>query len=125
FRYSPWDAVPALCGVGIVVLIAGTFLWFDALPWWAVVAAFLAVMWSYCWNLQCIAHNFIHNPYFSNVWLNRAYSVLETIALGVPHVFYHHYHMNHHWGDNDKKRPDGTTKDWSSIYRYGKDDQTE
>ena len=29
------------------------------------------------------------------------------------------------WGDNDKKGPDGTTRDWSSIYRYGKDDQPE
>jgi fatty acid desaturase len=82
-------------------------------------------MWSYCWNLQCISHNFIHNPYFTSRFLNRAYSVLETFALGVPHVFYHHYHMNHHWGDNDKIGPDGTTKDWSSIYRYGKNDQPE
>jgi len=41
----------------------------------------------------------------------------------VPHILYHHYHMNHHFGTNDKKGPDGTTKDWSSIYRYGKDDE--
>jgi fatty acid desaturase len=51
--------------------------------------------------------------------------VLESIALGVPHVLYHHYHMNHHFGDNDTKGPDGSTKDWSSIYRYGKEDQPE
>ena len=125
FRYSRIDAIPALCGVGIVALIFWTFLCFHSLPWWVLVLSFIAVMWSYCWNLQCISHNFIHNPYFTNVWLNRAYSVLETFALGVPHVFYHHYHMNHHFGDNDAKGPDGTTKDWSSIYRYGKGDQPE
>ena len=125
FRSNPYDVIPALCGVGIVALIFWTFLCFDSLSWWVLVPAFIAVMWSYCWNLQCISHNFIHNPYFSNAWLNRAYSVLETFALGVPHVFYHHYHMNHHWGDNDAKGPDGTTKDWSSIYRYGKDGQPE
>jgi fatty acid desaturase len=28
--------------------------------------------------------------------------------------------MNHHFGDNDAKGPDGTTKDWSSIYRHGR-----
>jgi fatty acid desaturase len=84
-----------------------------------LVPAFFAVAWSYCWNMQCISHNFIHNPFFSNVWLNRAYSVLETIALGVPHVLYHHYHMNHHFGDSDAKGPTGSTRDWSSIYRYG------
>ena len=82
FRYSVYDAIPALCGVGIVALILWTFLCFHSLPWWVLVPAFLAVAWSYCWNMQCISHNFIHNPFFSNVWLNRGYSVLETLALG-------------------------------------------
>jgi fatty acid desaturase len=125
FRSSNYDAILALCGVGIVALIFWTFLDFANLSWWVLVPAFIAIMWSYCWNLQCISHNFIHNPYFANPWLNRAFSVLETLALGVPHVFYHHYHMNHHWGDNDAKGPDGTTKDWSSIYRHSKDDHPE
>jgi fatty acid desaturase len=125
FRYNVYDAIPVLCGVGIVALLVWTFLGFDHLPWWFLVPAFVAVAWSYCWNLQCISHNFIHNPYFSNVWLNRAFSVLETLALGVPHVLYHHYHLNHHWGDNDAKGPDGSTRDWSSIYRYGEGDKPE
>src|SRR5436305_1851055 len=125
FRYLRWDALLAVSGVGIVALLVGWFLGFQVLPWWATALAFTAILWSYCWNLQCISHNFIHNPFFSNPWLNRAYSVLETFALGVPHIFYHHYHMNHHWGDNDAKGPDGTTKDWSSIYRYGKNGQPE
>src|SRR5262249_15514376 len=125
FRYSAYDAIPALCGVGIVVLIFATFLGFPSLPWWVLVPAFVAVSFSYWWNLQCISHNFIHNPFFVSAWLNRAFSVLETLAIGVPHVLYHHYHMNHHWGDNDAKGPDGTTRDWSSIYRHGKGDQPE
>ncbi len=33
--------------------------------------------------------------------------------------------MNHHFGDNDKKGPDGYTRDWSSIYRHSKDDKPE
>jgi fatty acid desaturase len=120
FRYSGCDAFPALGGVAIVALIVASFLYFDRLPWWALAAAFLAVAYSYLWNLQSISHNFIHNPFFINPWLNRAYSVLLTLDLGVPHVLYHHYHMNHHFGDNDAKGPDGTTKDWSSIYRHGR-----
>jgi fatty acid desaturase len=118
-RYSNYDVIPVLAGVGIVAFILWTFISFSTLPIWILIPAFVAVTWSYCWNLQCISHNFIHNPYFASRWLNRAFSVLETVALGVPHVFYHHYHMNHHFGDNDKKGTDGTTKDWSSIYRYG------
>jgi fatty acid desaturase len=120
FRYSACDAFPALGGVAILAVIVASLLSFDRLPWWALSAAFLAVAYSYLWNLQSISHNFIHNPYFNNQWLNRAYSVLLTLDLGVPHVLYHHYHMNHHFGDNDAKGPDGTTKDWSSIYRHGK-----
>jgi fatty acid desaturase len=120
FRYTPHDSLPAVCGVGILALILWTFLYFDSLSWWALVPAFLAVAGSYCWNMQSISHNFIHNPFFTNPWLNRAYSVLLTLDIGVPHVLYHHYHMNHHFGDNDAKGPNGTTKDWSSIYRYGK-----
>ncbi len=125
FRSSLYDAFPALCGVAIVVAILWTFLYFRTLPSWVLIPAFVAIMGSYFWNLQCISHNFIHNPFFTSPWLNRAYSVMETIALGVPHVFYHHYHMNHHWGDNDAKGPDGSTRDWSSIYRYGKGDKPE
>ena len=121
FRYSAFDVFPALSGVAIVALILASFLCFEQMSWWVVVPAFLAVTYSYLWNLQSISHNFIHNPFFRSVWLNRAYSVLETLALGVPHVLYHHYHMNHHFGDNDAKGPDGTTKDWSSIYRHASD----
>ena len=34
FRYTPYDALPALCGVGIVALLFFTFLNFHHLPWW-------------------------------------------------------------------------------------------
>jgi fatty acid desaturase len=125
FRHNYYDVVPALCGVGIFVLIGWTFLGFATLPWWVLALAFIAIAWSYCWNMQCISHNFIHNAFFKNDWLNRAYSVLLSLDLGVPHVLYHHYHLNHHWGDSDAVGPDGTTRDWSSIYRFGKDGKPE
>ncbi len=125
FRYSNYDAIPALCGVGLVALLLFSFLAFPVLPIWALAITFIAVMWSYCWNMQCISHNFIHNPFFVSRWLNRIFGILESLALGVPHVLYHHYHLNHHAGDSDAKGPTGTTRDWSSIYRYGRGDQPE
>jgi fatty acid desaturase len=125
FRYSCWDALPALCGVGIVALLITTFVGFHSLPGWFLAVSFVAVAWSYCWNMQCISHNFIHNSFFANEWLNRAFAVLESLALGVPHILYHHYHLNHHWGDSDAQGPDGSTRDWSSIYRFGKNGQPE
>src|SRR3982074_3466872 len=125
FRYSPYDIIPALCGVGIVTAMFCTCWFFPALSWRLLVPAFIVITWAYCWNLQCISHNFIHNPFFSNTWLNRLFGVLESIAIGMPPQLYHHYHPNHHAGDNDAKGPDGTTRDWSSIYRHSKDDNPE
>jgi fatty acid desaturase len=84
-----------------------------------MAVAFITYAILICWNLQCVSHNFIHNPYFTSRLLNRLFGVLETLAIGMPHQLYHHYHMNHHQGDNDAKGPDGTTRDWSSTYRYG------
>lgn len=125
FRYSPFDAIIVFCGLLNVAFLLWTFLAFPTLPWWAVGLSFFVLAWAYCWNLQCISHNFIHNPFFTNVWLNRVFGVLETLCIGMPHQLYHHYHLNHHAGDNDTKGPDGTTRDWSSIYRYGKGDEPE
>lgn len=125
FRYHVLDGLLALCGVAIVAVMFWTLLDFANLSWWVLGPAWVFLAWSYCWNLQCISHNFIHNPFFTNAWLNRAFSVLESLAIGVPHLVYHHYHMNHHWGDSDAKGPDGTTRDWSSIYRHSKDERPE
>ncbi len=125
FRYSAWDVLPALGGVVQVAFLLWTVFAFPTLSWWALVPAFVVVTFAYCWNLQCVSHNFIHNPFFRSVWLNRIYGVLETLAIGMPHILYHHYHLNHHAGDNDAKGPNGTTRDWSSIYRYGKGDAPE
>jgi fatty acid desaturase len=125
FRYSRADSLLAVSGVAHVAFLLWTFYAFASLPWWALVLSFLTYSLLICWNLQCISHNFIHNPFFSNRWLNRLFGVLESLAIGMPHQLYHHYHMNHHWGDNDAKGPDGSTRDWSSIYRYGKGDAPE
>jgi fatty acid desaturase len=125
FRNTGWDVLPALCGVAQVAFLFWTVFAYPYLPLWALAGAFIVVAFAYCWNLQCISHNFIHNPFFHSAWLNHAYGVLETLAIGMPHVLYHHYHLNHHFGDNDRKGPDGTTRDWSSTFRYGKGDEPE
>lgn len=125
FRYHPIDAVIAVAGVGHVAFLFYTFIAFPSFSWGMVVFAFLTYALLICWNLQCISHNFIHNPFFTARWLNRLFGVLETLAIGMPHQLYHHYHMNHHQGDNDAKGPDGTTRDWSSIYRHSPDEKPE
>lgn len=70
-------------------------------------------------NYQCIAHNFIHLPFFKASFLNRLFSILNTIGLGVPQSVYRLHHLNHHRFNN---RPDG---DMSSTYRFGKNGKEE
>ena len=125
FRYTSRDAWPALSGVAILALHVVTSLFHNQWSFALQAVAFLGLAYSYWWNLQCISHNFIHNPFFNSRWHNRLYGVVLTLDIGVPQVIYHHYHMNHHAGDNDKKGPDGTTRDWSSTYRYGFGDRPE
>jgi fatty acid desaturase len=124
-RYSAYDAVPALCAVGNVALLVVPLFCYHQMTWWALAATFGATVCCYCWNVQAISHNFIHNAFFTNVWLNRAFSILESIAIGIPQTIYFHYHLNHHFGDNDAKGPNGTTKDWGSTYRHGKGNEPE
>ncbi len=125
FRYHPADAIIALAGVGHVAFLFYCFAAFSSFSWAMTGFAFLTYALLICWNLQCISHNFIHNPFFRWRWLNRLFGVLETLAIGMPHQLYHHYHMNHHQGNNDAKGPDGITRDWSSIYRHSDDDNPE
>jgi fatty acid desaturase len=125
FRHHPADAILAACGVAHVAVLLGTFAFFPKLPWWAIGLSFLTYAGMIAWNLQCISHNFIHNPFFAQRWLNRLFGVLESLAIGMPHQLYHHYHMNHHQGNNDAKGPDGSTRDWSSIYRHSAGEEPE
>ncbi len=35
-----------------------------------------------CTNYQCVAHNFLHNPFFRSGWLNNGFSVINGVPLG-------------------------------------------
>lgn len=70
-------------------------------------------------NYQCVAHNFIHLPFFRNTLLNRLFSLFNSLGIGVPQSFYRVHHLNHHRYNNDPVGDD------SSTFRYGKDGQEE
>ena len=74
---------------------------------------------------QWIAHNFIHNPYFTWSPLNRAFSWLLSVAMGFSQQFYDLVHHRHHQGNSDRKDEKGGTVDWLSIYRHSHDAQAE
>jgi fatty acid desaturase len=72
-------------------------------------------------NFQCVAHNFIHNPFFTSRRLNAAFSLFNSLLVGGPQTLYRLHHLNHHRYNNDLPDPEtGTTRDLSSTYRFGK-----
>ena len=73
-----------------------------------------------CTNFQCIAHNFIHNPFFKDKKANIAFSMLNSILIGGSQTLYRFHHLNHHRYNNDLPDPvDGKAKDYSSTWQYG------
>jgi fatty acid desaturase len=97
------------------------WVFYDALPFWALVPLGAFIVFLGCTNFQCLAHNHIHNPIFKSRAWNRIFAILNTIPIGIPFTLYRFHHLNHHAYTSDPIDPEtGETKDLSSIYRYSK-----
>jgi fatty acid desaturase len=121
FAWSPWDAVPVAAAIGHAAFVVWTVVGFAGRPWWANLACGALYALAISWNINGISHNFLHTPYFRSKPLNYGFSLLESVAIGFSQTFYTWVHLRHHEGNSDRPGPDGTTRDWLSIYRYGVD----
>jgi fatty acid desaturase len=73
-----------------------------------------------CTNYICVAHYFLHTPFFSRPWLNHVWGVIGSLSLGMPITLYRAHHLNHHrFGMDYVDRELEDSRDWSSIYRHG------
>ncbi|MFK0690106.1 fatty acid desaturase family protein [Mesorhizobium sp. IMUNJ 23033] len=120
FAHTKWDISPVLAAVAHVLFNAYLIVGFSSRPLWVSAALGCLYAVSISWNINSISHNFIHTPYFTKRWLNRAFSLLESITIGFSQTYYHWVHMRHHSGNSDKPDETGETIDLLSIYRYGK-----
>ncbi len=125
FAYSSWDIVPVLAALAHAAFVVGLYFVFVDLPWYAFVPLALVYAVSISWNINGIAHNHIHNPYFRWQPLNRAFSMLLSLTMGFSQTDYHYVHLRHHVGNSDRPGPDGKTLDPLSIYRCGRDGRPE
>jgi fatty acid desaturase len=125
FAYSPWDVVPAVCGVFHFCYLLAIFIFFKHLPLWSLVILGFIYSVSISWNINGIAHNFLHNPFF--IWkpANKAFSWLLSVTMGFSQTFYELVHNRHHQGNSDRPDENGHTVDWLSIYRHGHDGEAE
>ena len=125
FAHSRWDVVPLLAAVAHLAFNAWLVIGFAGRPLW--VSGLLGVIYaiSISWNINGVSHNFIHTPYFKPRWMNYAFSLLESLAIGFSQTYYRWVHMRHHVGNSDRPDENGNTVDWLSIYLHGKEGQPE
>lgn len=125
FRYSAWDAIPALLVYAhLAALIAFAAAW-PQLSWAARLAGAGLYAFAIGWNQDSVSHNFIHNPFFTSRLLNRITELALTLENGVPQTMYRWVHMRHHAGNSDRPDQQGQTLDPISIYRHGADGKAE
>ena len=125
FAHSKMDIIPVLTAFVHLAFDVWLVLGFENRPLW--VSALLGCIYaiSISWNINGISHNFIHTPYFKPRWMNYAFSLVESLAIGFSQTYYRWVHMRHHTGNSDRQDATGNTIDWLSIYRYGKNGQPE
>ena len=123
--YSKWDVIPVVFGVLHCVYVVTFFFVFPHAPWWLLICMGLIYSVSVSWNINGISHNHIHNAYFTSRILNRLFSVMESVTLGISETFYKHVHHRHHMGNSDRPDENGQCHDWISIYRFGHDGEPE
>lgn len=121
FRHTPLDSVLVIIGLVHPIAIAATIVWYEHLSLFTLIVASLTLIALCCTNYQCVAHNFIHNPFFREKWLNHGFSIVNSIALGMPQTLYRFHHLNHHKYNSDyRDETTGQTKDYSSLYRFSR-----
>lgn len=125
FAWSNWDIISVLAAFGHLAFVVWLVADFAHRPWWANLICLCVYSIGISWNINGVSHNFLHTPFFRWKPLNYAFSLLESVAIGFSQTFYTWVHLRHHEGNSDRPGPDGDTRDWLSIYRYGKDGRPE
>lgn len=121
WAHSPKDIWVVLGSLLNLTALLTAWALYDVLPAWALLPFAVLIAFLCCTNIQCLAHQHIHNPLFKSQALNHLFSIVETFAIGAPFTLYKFQHLNHHAYTSDSVDPaTGTTKDMTSIYRHAR-----
>lgn len=119
FKHSGLDAIFVVLTALDIALRVFLVVNFGTSPVWLIVLICILLIILNAMNYECAGHYFIHTPFFQSRWMNRAYSILNSIAFGFPQTFYRTEHLCHHRYNNDYPDPvTGEAGDRSSIYQH-------
>src|ERR1700745_3353919 len=121
FAHTRWDIVPALAGLFHLFYLLAMYFLFPFPPLWVMLIMGFVYALMINANINGVAHNFIHNPFFRPEWMNRIFGVVESVACCFSQTYYDAVHMQHHKGNADRPDEDGENIDWISIYKHGHD----
>jgi len=119
------DWIPVTCALAHAAYLVTMYLVFRHTSWWVLAVMGFVYSVSISWNINGIAHNFIHNAYFRWTPLNYAFSWLLSVTMGFSQQFYDLIHNRHHQGNGDRPDQHGDTVDPLSIYKHGHDGEPE
>src|SRR5664279_994697 len=77
------------------LLVAGALLHAVMLAVWPAAPVIAVGAW---WTSNTTAHNFIHRPFFRAAALNRIFSAVLSLLLGIPQTLWRDRHLAHHAG---------------------------
>lgn len=90
----------------------------------AKFGSFVLLVFMMTYNIIVISHLFTHTAWFQIDWLNSIASMMNSINIGQSVQIYELKHVrNHHRFNNDQQDENGETKDWSSTYLEGKNNE--
>ena len=118
WKYSHWDFMMLV--LSIAQFITTLFL---AMRWeeWSTfgrVASVMVLTAMTVYNIIVVSHLFTHTHWFNSPRLNGLVSMFNSANIGQSVQAYQLTHVrNHHRYNNDRKGPDGKTKDASSTFR--------
>lgn len=125
FAHTRWDILPTLAGFFHFAYLLAMYLLFPFTSLWIMLPMGFVYALMINANVNGVAHNFIHNPFFRSELLNRLFGVVESVACCFSQTYYDVVHMQHHKGNSDRPGDDGETIDWLSIYRHGHEGEAE
>lgn len=125
FKYSRQDGILVILTFLQVATWVVAVVYFEQLEIYQLALLGVANLFLMATNYECVAHNFMHNPFFRWKPLNKIFSIINSIAMGMPQSIYKSEHIYHHMYTNDRWEGDKPPSDNTSTFYYGKDNQEE